>query len=765
VKSIARKTFACGVGLGALGIAQAASAEVRNTPEVPTPVAAKSADGKAPPIAQTAERDRTPDDPSTDIVVTAQKRAERLQDVPLSITAYTEANLERQGIKTFEDYAARTPGIRLSRDGSQSSFSVRGIQSTSTADTTSATAGIYLDDYPLYDTWFRFSSPDIRVFDVQRIEVLRGPQGTLYGATSLSGSVRILTNKPDLDTVGAKGEATLSTTDGTGRPNYDVGAMVNLPLVTDKIGIRAVGYVRRDAGYIDNVARGQSNVDDRRTYGGRLYVSARPTETLDLLASLTYQRDEQDDQTATFYFPTATRAIDEYNSRSPIRTRSDLTIATLSANQQLGNGNLTLTGTYADNRSRNTPDGSNFSAFIGFPIPLAGVQPSKSHTKIVEARYTSDASKPFRFVLGAYYNSRFRSFSQTFDQPAIAPVFGTSRIYLTAANQRASEYAGFGEGTWAFAPKWEVTAGLRVFRNTYHFESEVSGLLNNSAAPLVINPTDVQNNQTSTTPRFSLSYKPVRNVNIYATASKGYRFGLSNFNSGSSSGIPLAYKPDSLWNYEAGVKATMWDGRVTLNTSGYYIDWSDIQLTFLNSRSQGFITNAGDARSYGIESEFSFRPNRAFELNATLSVGRAELSKDSPNVQRRAASARGPRIIGALAGDRLPGSQELSASGGIQYNLPGVGPGDAYIRVDDVYVGDAYVDFMKQGSLRVGDYNLVNLRLGYRLDTFEITAFADNVFNSRGIVNAVPNADLIGTTDAAFRVRPRTIGLTLRGNY
>uniref|UniRef100_UPI0035CB7E59 TonB-dependent receptor n=1 Tax=uncultured Sphingomonas sp. TaxID=158754 RepID=UPI0035CB7E59 len=743
------KALVCGVAIGTLdqtGAALAQSAGPPSTGPQPAPAAPEAS-------------------PGTDIIVTAQKRSERLQDVPLSITAYTSESIERQGIKTFEDYAARSAGVHLSRDGTQSSFSIRGIQSTSTADTTSATAGIYVDDYPLYDTWFRFSSPDVRVFDVERIEVLRGPQGTLYGATSLSGSIRIITAKPNLTSIGAKFEGTLSTTDGTGRPNYDVDAMVNVPLSTDKVAIRAVGYARRDSGYVDNPVRGQTNVDDRRTYGGRFYLRAAPTESLDLLASFTYQRDEQDDQTATYYFPTATRTINQFNAGAPNITRSDLLIASISANQELGNGNLTLTGTYGENKSRNSLNATPFAAIFGAAVPTSLIQPSNSNTKIVEARYTSDATKPLRFVLGAYYNSRFREFQQNAYQPALIPIFGTSRIYQVSANQRASEYAAFGEGTWAFAPRFEFTAGLRVFRNTYHFTSDVSGLLNNPAAPLVSNLTDTNNNQTSTTPRFSLSYKPVRNVNIYATASKGYRFGLTNFNAASSTGIPLAYKSDSLWNYELGLKATMWDGRVTLNTSGYYVAWSDIQLTFINPNGQGYITNAGDARSYGLESELSFRPTHAFELNASLSVGRAELSKDNPGIQRRAASARGPKIVGVFAGDRLPGSQEVSASGGVQYTIENVGSGDAYIRLDDVYVGPSYTDFMKAGSLQIGDYNLVNLRLGYKLDKFEIVGFADNLFNSRGIVNAVPNADVIGLTDAAYRVRPRTIGLTLRARY
>ena len=195
--------------------------------------------------AQTAEP-RGADQPadeaaSTDIVVTAQKRSERLQDVPLSVSAFSEKAIEDQGIKSIQDYASRSAGVRFAQEGTQSSISMRGISTSTVTQLTAPTAGVYIDDYPVYDTWYRFTSPDLCIFDVERIEVLRGPQGMLYGATSLAGSVRIITNKPDLGATGAKFEGTLSGTAGGGA-NADLNAMINLPLATDKLGLRAVGY-------------------------------------------------------------------------------------------------------------------------------------------------------------------------------------------------------------------------------------------------------------------------------------------------------------------------------------------------------------------------------------------------------------------------------------------------------------------------------------------------------------------------------------------
>ncbi|CAN5125338.1 TonB-dependent receptor [soil metagenome] len=698
-----------------------------------------------------------------EIVVTAQKRSERLQDVPLAISAFTEETIEQQGIDRIDDYASRAAGVRVSRDGSQANFTIRGIASATGSDTTSATAGIYIDDYPIYDTWFRFSSPDLRIFDVERIEVLRGPQGTLYGATSLAGSIRIITNKPDLDRVEGKFEGGLATTDG-GDMSYAANGMFNTPLMDGRLGLRGVAYVREDGGYVDNPVRGESNVNQNHSYGGRLYLSAEPSDTVSLIASLAYQHDEQDDQGATYYYPPAGRSNFDWNSYLPAIVRSDLLIANASANIELGSGNLNLSATYGENSSRNQSDATFISTLFGAPALTNQLAPSDSDTRILEARYTSDATGPFRYTLGAYYNSRHRTVEQQIFQDALIPIWGTNRIYQVYAAQDAKEYAVFGEGTWSFAKNWEATLGLRVFRNDYQFFGEASGLVNNLAAPLTVYQTDVGNREDNYTPRLSLSWKPSRSVNIYATASKGYRFGLTNYNSGASAGTPLLYKSDMLWNYELGSKLVLLEGRATWNTALFYIDWTDIQLPFRNANNQTYVTNAGDARSYGLESEFNYQPDDHWQLNGALSVSSAELTTDNPGIVRRQLSVRGPEVLGVRSGDRLPGSQKLSFSAGVQYNIGQIAGGDTYVRVDDVYVGSSYVDFIKEGSLKLGGYNLINLRTGWRSDAYELVVYANNLFNSDSISNAVPNSDLFGT-DAAFRVRPRTVGVTFRARY
>lgn len=699
-----------------------------------------------------------------EIVVTAQKRSERLQDIPLSVSAVTEQSLKNQGITQFTDLVSREPGLHLSEDNTQSTFTIRGISSSTSADTTSATAGIYIDDFPLYDTWFRFASPDIHLFDVERVEVLRGPQGTLYGATSLSGSVRIITNKPDLDSFGASFEGTGSSTDG-GKGNYEANGMVNIPLIDGKLGLRAVAYARGEGGYVDNLFRG-SNVNGAQSYGGRLFLDGHPSDDWNILWSVFIQHDVHDDQDGTYYYPPPGSSNTDFNSVLPTRVQSDLFVSTLAIDKKLGADDLNVTATVGYDQSQNVGDGTPISTALGFPIATPFAQPSHAHNDTLEARYTSDASQGLRYIVGFYYNTRYRTLQQDAAQPALAPVFGTGSIYDVIAAQRSTEVALYGEGTWAFAPKWEATLGLRIFNNDYKFNGTVSGLLNSVVAPLVPSITDVSNNNTSATPRISLSFKPDHDLNLYATVSEGYRFGLTNYNSGANGGIPLTYKPDTLWNFELGAKSTFLDGHASLNTALYYELWHDMQISFRNSNGQVYITNAGNARSYGLENELVLRPSPAWELNATFTVAQASLTTDNPGILQRAASIRGPAQYGVYAGMRLPGSEKISGAAGVQYNLPNMmGAGDAYIRLDDVYVGASYVDFTEVGSLKIGDYNLVNLRAGYKFHNYEVVVFSDNLFNSHGINNAVPDGDLTGLTDWAYRVRPRTVGLTLRAKY
>ena len=746
-----RHLLAWGIGAGTLGFAPAALAQDGGSAAAAAAPASAASSAEAPVKLE-------------QVIVTAARLPQLLQDVPLSITALSEKNLEAQGINSFEDYAARIAGLHLSRDSSQSSFSIRGISSSATADTTSATAGFYLDDYPLYDTWFRFSSPDVRIFDVQRIEVLRGPQGTLYGATSLSGSIRMITNKPDVDGFDAKVAVTGAGTSGGGS-SHDLDGMVNVPLSEGVAALRAVAYTRQDGGYVDNPTVGKKNTNEQRTDGGRLALGLKPNRSLDILASFMIQHDEQDDQSATLYSPGPGQTKTTWLGAVLNSTRSTLQVATLTADQKLGSGNLTLTAIHASDESTNHFDATPVVLLLGGgATPTAETRPSTSRTNIFEARYSSDPAAPLHYVVGAYYNRRTRVLAQEADQDTLVPIWGTSRIYLVAADQTATEKAVFGEGTWAFAPKWDATAGLRLFRNDYHFDGNVSGLINNIAAPLSESITNVGNSQSSSVPRFSLAYRPDAYTAFYATASKGYRFGLTNYNSGAQGGVPLPYKSDTLWNYELGAKSTFWGGRGTLNGSLFYIDWKDMQLPFRNANGQVYITNAGDARSYGLESELALKVSAALEFNAALTLGNAEITKGNPDVQRRAASSRGPAVIGIEKGDALPGSQKVSASAGVQYTVGNLAGGSAYVRADAVYVGSSYPDFMKEGSLRAGDYTVVNLRVGYRFDRYELVAFANNAFGSDGVVSAIPNADNLGT-DAAFRVRPRTIGLTLRASY
>lgn len=699
------------------------------------------------------------------VTVTALRRKEKMQDVPLAVSALTEGVIEKSGIDKVDDYVSRLPGVRFSREASQSSFSIRGIATGIGAGVAASPVGVYVDDYPMYDSWARSASPDQRVFDVERIELLRGPQGTLFGATTLSGALRIITNKPNLKQFEAKAEASVASIDGGGN-DRSLSAMINQPL-SASAALRLVVYDRNDAGWVDNPVRGVSDANSGRTSGGRIALKLQPSPQLSILATLSQQKTAQKDSQLSYYSPPAGKSEDEWKSVLPTGlTDGKLNVGSLVADYDMGWASLNVTAIHGRDTSEYYADNTPISALFGANVPtLALTFGNDSRSDTLEARLTSRDDGRFRYLLGAYYNKRQRDFRQNVLQDALVPRVGTNRIYLTSGANETTETAVFGEGTWRLDKQWSVTAGARVFSDEYHFVSNISGLLNLPTAPLKEFLTDARNKASAITPRFSLVYQPSAQTTTYATAARGYRFGLTNYYVGTQTNIPLQYRSDRLWNYELGLKHSGMGGRLVSNSALYYIDWSDIQMAFRNSSGQGYTANAGNARSYGVESEISFRPNATWELYGAFAFGVAELTEGNPGVMRRAASARGPAVWGTLKGDRLPGSPKGTAAAGMQLNVGSVLDGTGYVRIDQVYVGPSYVDFMKEGSLKIGDYGQTNIRFGYLRYPYEVIVFIHNALNSRGVTAAVPNADVLYLTDGAYRIKPAAVGVTWRAQF
>ena len=321
--------------------------------------------------------------------------------------------------------------------------------------------------------------------------------------------------------------------------------------------------------------------------------------------------------------------------------------------------------------------------------------------------------------------------------------------------------AVFGSATYTFADRFDLTAGVRLSKDVIHFRTRSSGLL--AGADTVGSEVDKP-----VPPRVALTFRQTNDLTWYLQAAKGYRVGGPNVTAGANAAL-ASYRPDSLWNYEVGNKVRLLSGALSLNTSLYDIEWSNIQVGLVTPEGFNYIGNGGKARIYGLEEELTLRASSWLELGGSVSVDHAATTSAAA-ISRVSFGASGPAPDfepdaatqnGVLSGYRLPGSPELQGSlyAETQFHVLGQG---AYIRISGQYIGAAYTDFNSQG-LKFGDFFTANARAGVELDHFEVIGFVDNLANRNGIASA---ADLsVFNVPTAYRVRPRTVGLTLRAHF
>ncbi|HEY6619170.1 MAG TPA: TonB-dependent receptor [Steroidobacteraceae bacterium] len=721
----------------------------------------------AMPAMGAAAEDSSPSSDSalSEIIVTATRRAERLQDVPMSITALSGVELTKRGATDVNDIIANSPGLSNPAQGlgTSNNLIIRGVATGAGATLAQATVSFMLDDIDLNPGAVTFGNADPKIVDVQQVEVLRGPQGTLFGAGSLSGVVRFISNKPDLENFSGSVQTTGSSTNHGGT-SEDVYGVLNAPLVEGKLGARLVAYYDNDAGWVDDAGRGLSNVNETHTYGARFSLSAKPTEELSVVFTAMDDRTNELGSTSTFYFPQP--GLPDYKTEQPYYSvgsaKLDTHIYNLLTTWTPAWGTLTSTTNYFDRFIDGTQDLGAVLPALGLPFtgpnPSApSVAPNTVHDISQEFRFDSPQMGPVRFTTGAFYQRVASDPNQivTSNSP-VAPLILNG--YVNTVQWQAALY---GSGTYTLADRIDFTAGVRLSKDVVHFTSTESGALAgaNSAGNEVDRPV---------TPRAAITFRQTNDLTWYVQAAKGYRVGGPNVTAGNQSALS-SYHPDNLWNYELGSKARLLDGTLNLNTSLYDIEWSNMQVGLVTPQGFNYIGNGGKARIYGLEEEMVLRATRWLELGGTLSVDHAATTSaaaisrvsfgafgPAPDLEPNAASTNG-----VLSGYRLPGSPELQASlyGEAQFPVLGY---QAFVRLSGQHVGSAYTDFDSQG-LKFGNYTVGNLRAGVRIPHLDVIAFVNNFTNSAGLTSA---EDLsLFNVPTGFRVRPRTVGLTLRASF
>jgi len=711
---------------------------------------AESPSGGQQPAA-TAERGRRSDlDTLEEVVVTANKRSEvSAQSLPVTITALSGDHLAEAGATTFADWSHSVPGLVFQDQGpGDKRYIIRGIQSIG-----APTVGVYLDNAVISGSNGEDDgggkNVDIRLHDIERIEVLRGPQGTLYGTGSLSGTIRIITKQPKLDRFEQEVGAELSDT-SRGSENYHVDGMVNVPIVPDKLGIRAVGWYVNDSGFIDNIRLGNSDINTEETTGGRLSVALAATDRLRLTGSILYQ--DQNVGGKSFYFPSDG---DLRNSEYTLGPRTDrATISQLDLNYRFDSGSLDVSSAYFDRFVYFRFDSTPILIFFGVPdLPAVTLQPEDSSIWTNEARFSSDLSGPFQFVVGALHQRLTRSFTSS-----VVTVDAAGRATQTEPNifgrtssKQVEQEAVFGEATYDFTSQWSLTGGLRWFRSEEDAHSQ-------NVFPFFGGPPEEprvsHTSEDKVTPKVSLSFKANPDVLLYALAAQGFRQGGTNdAGFGSLIVVPEGFDSDSLWNYEVGLKSAWFDKRMLLNVTVYAIRWSDIQT---KNRTPGlgfpYIGNAGKASSDGIEMELTALPMRGLELRASVAYQDARLTQDQPLAATDTDAGRD--------GDRIPNTPRITANGSAQYTWPLTSQLDGVVRGEVSYVGASQTYFSARSEFfqELAPYALADFRAGVQGENWNATLFVKNAFDRRAEIDKLYQTD---SPLSVFTARPRTIGVSV----
>ncbi|MEY3703084.1 MAG: hypothetical protein RLZZ561_704 [Pseudomonadota bacterium] len=745
----------------------------------------------SPALAQSATTAPPSGEEATEIVVTANRRQESIQKVSLSITAVTGDMLKEAGITDYESLVRSVPGVVSTGGSNISKMTMRGIETSQTTSSVGAqrSVSIYIDDLPL--TTFSVVTPDITPYDVERVEVLRGPQGTLFGSGSLAGAVRYITNKPnpghfeaaiDVDGGIQKGDAYRRRAAG----------MVNVPLVSDTLALRLVGTYKNEDGYIENVGTGVKNSNSQEDWGVRaaLRWDASPDFTATLMGSINKNLGGD----VPFYNPAL--GFRKSSEDEPFAVNSKVKTLNLAMNYDLKFADLTSSTTLAQ-----APSDWNLllEAIIpGVPLHLREVVKTKSFVQ--EVRLVSKPSDSFDWVVGGFYlqqKTNFRdalylttAFVDLLQIRGLPTNLAPGSTYSNNIEKKDNEeLAAFGEANYHISNALKLTAGVRITDSK--FTSKITGegatapsfftalftaLSGYGGSTVAMVPQTAQAFSTGhkiyVSPKFVATWQPDDDQTYYASVSKGFRRGQPNGIAAANGGrsttvptdpaiIPISAAGDALWNYEIGVKLRLFDQRVRANFAAYYIDWSNMQIPLVRSSDQfPYVGNIGKARSIGLEGEISARPGQGLDLGVNFQIQNAKVTS---------LSADQALISGAVLNSKLA-SPDFKIGAYVKKSWEVSDSSEVFARLDLQHVGsyaNGFPNTPGAGTLSptfatIPSYEKVDASFGWAKDQIGATLYVENLTDSKKVIYINPanfSYNRYGT------LRPRVIGLRLSYKY
>ncbi|MEG3153335.1 TonB-dependent receptor [Sphingomonas sp. RB1R13] len=703
---------------------------------------------------------------SQDIIVTAQKRTQLLIDVPQSISVVSGATLEHQQANSFEDYLKLVPGLQLNQSTPGSGrLILRGVNTGGVA----STVAVYADETPFGSSSGLANGAvlagDFDTFDVARIEVLRGPQGTIYGASSLGGVLKFVTNTPQLDKLAIRGRIGAETTAG-GEMGYLGNGMINVPL-SPALAFRGSVYYRRQGGFIDSIGTAGSdrekNINRSDSYGERASLLFKPGSVFSLRLSAIFQNINSGAPSVVESDPVTLNTLYGGLTQSqyvPLFSHLKYRVYNATANLDLGFGNLTSSTSKSNQRQTFRQDTTTrYSPVLQFFFGAANdsyIGQINDVSRFSQELRLSGHSSAIDWLIGGYYDREkglVRQHLQGVVPNTLTPVATFPQLADIDLRSVYREQAGFANATVHFGPMFDIDLGGRYSHNAQRATQIGAGLLGGGVIP------ETRSSENVFTYSVAPKVKFGRNMSLYARVAKGFRPGGPNvLPPAAPASTPRTYRSDSLISYEAGIKAQSENRMFSVDASVFHLDWKNIQL-LAAVNGFGVNTNAGKAKSDGAEITGTVRPMVGLDLSANAAYTNARLSEDTP------------AIVGGRSGDKLPFTPRYSVGLNGDYSFP-VGAGSkAFLGASLRYLAKQYGEYDAAYRTTYGhqrqlpSYTVIDLRGGLDFGKVELEAYAKNVGNSHGKTSTSSAGLYPAGAIATGVIRPRTIGLTLTASY
>ena len=710
---------------GAILVSHAHSPAPRPRPAPPTP----------PVDAPVVEASETQ---LSDIIVTVERRPETPEEVTAALTAISDLQIDRGGISDMIGVASLTAGMTVTNLGSgRNKILLRGMSDGAFTGLTQSTVALYLNQIPIT---YSAPDPDLKLFDIDRIEVLRGPQGTLYGTGPIGGVIRTVTRRPDTEAFYGEVSLTHSLT-RSGGLNTDYAAMANLPILEGRAAIRAVVYEEEFSGYINDVALNLPQVNEGGRRGGRLAFSARFAPEWTLGAGMVHQWINTED---THYVIRGLGAFRRANLvREPHENAFDAYYATVEGQGDWGRIDASIGYVRHDFRSRFD---ASTALFRFGSRQLIGAMDEDKDIELLTGELTMASPRDgrLRWLAGAYL-----SVSDTRTEASVSAIRPTpALLYIERRSDRLDEFAVFGEVTWDMTSRLSLTAGGRLYDAAHSVGSQV----NQGAVRRLFTGSG---RDAGVSPKLALAYRLDDDWNFYAQITQGHRTG--GFNTAGPAGQQFVgaigmpareYQADSLWNYEAGAKGFFWDHTLRARIAVFTTRWDNIQSDQYLPSGLAYAVNVGDGANKGLEIETTWKPIPNLEIRTNALFADPEITRPST-------------VFNSRGDAGLPGVPSVSANLAASYHRPLWR--DLELQADGsiAYVGSSRLTFDAARRSRMGDYTTARFSIGVAAASWSATAFVDNPFNTEANTFAFGDPFRLPEGLAMTPLRPRTIGLAL----